>query len=304
MSTLLEVENLEKSFNGKTVVDRVSFSVERGQVMGMLGPNGAGKTTIIRMIMGVFAPDAGRITLALNGTPGGKLDKRRIGYLPEERGLYQDARVIDLLVFMAGLKGLDKATAHGKAMEWLSKWDLAGNARSKVDQLSKGMKQKLQFIGSIIHDPDFIVLDEPLSGLDPVNQDLFKEEIVRLVEQGKTILLSSHQMSLVEETCDKIFLINRGRQVVYGKLNEIKAAHGSYQVQASAPLGMERVVSLPVVEKAEQNLGRWTLVLKQGVSPGEFLEQAPGDIPYEELTVKMISLHDIFVKAVKGAEGP
>ena len=300
MSALLEVENLEKRFNGKTVVDRVSFSVGKGQVMGMLGPNGAGKTTIIRMIMGVFAPDSGQIRVALDGTVDSKLDKRRIGYLPEERGLYQDARVIDLLVFVAGLKGVDKATAYKKAINWLEKWDLSDNAKSKVDQLSKGMRQKVQFIASVIHEPDFIVLDEPLSGLDPVNQDLFRQEIQLLVEQGRTILLSSHQMSLVEETCDKIFLINRGRKVVYGNLKEIKEEYGHYQVKITAPAGMEKIEQLPVVESVVQNFDNWLFTLKQGVSPGEFLTLLPKDIPYEELTVTMISLHDIFIKAVKG----
>ncbi len=302
MSVLLEVENLEKRFNGRTVVDRVSFYVGKGQVMGMLGPNGAGKTTIIRMIMGVFAPDSGQIRVALDGTLNNKLDKRRIGYLPEERGLYQDARVIDLLVFIAGLKGVDKTTAYKKAVNWLEKWDLSANAKSKVDQLSKGMRQKVQFIASVIHEPDFIVLDEPLSGLDPVNQDLFRQEIQLLVEEGKTILLSSHQMSLVEETCDKIFLINQGRKVVYGNLKEVKAEYGSYQVKISAPTGMEKIAWLPVVENAVQNFDYWLFTLKQGVSPGEFLALLPKDIPYEELTITMISLHDIFIKAVKGSE--
>ncbi len=301
MPVLLEVENLEKKFNGKTVVDQVSFSVEKGQVMGMLGPNGAGKTTTIRMIMGVFAPDAGRIRVALDGNENDKLDKQKIGYLPEERGLYQDARVIDLLVFIAGLKGMEKKSAYQKALSWLDKWGLSANSSSKVEQLSKGMRQKVQFIASILHEPELIVLDEPLSGLDPVNQDLFKEEINLLVEQGKTILLSSHQMSLVEETCDKIFLINQGRKVIYGNLNEIKTQFGNYQVKLRASGDMDKIARLPVVESAVQQFDSWVFSLKQGVTPGDLLGLLPKDIPYQELSISMISLHDIFIKAVKGA---
>ncbi len=302
MSLLLTANKIHKSFNGQTVVDQISFSVERGKVMGVLGPNGAGKTTIIRMIMGVFAPDSGSIEVSENDCPDNELDMRQVGYLPEERGLYQDARVIDLLVFLATLKGLEKKTARSKAMDWLAKWDLADNAESKVEQLSKGMKQKVQFIASIIHDPELMILDEPLSGLDPVNQDLFKAEIQGFVKKKKTILLSSHQMSLVEETCDNILLIDKGKKIIYGKLKEIKEKYGKYQVQVNALSGAERIAELPLVEKSQQSFGHWTYFLKQGVSPADFLHQLPLDIPYQELSIKITSLHDIFVETVKGGD--
>jgi len=213
METILDVKGLTKSFGNKKAVDNISLSVTRGEVMGLLGPNGAGKTTAIRMIMGIMAPDAGEISFNFGDGPQ-PLDKSRIGYLPEERGLYDDARVIENLLYLAGLKGMPAAEARREALQWLERLDLGAYANQKLEKLSKGMQQKVQFIASILHRPVLVLFDEPFSGLDPVNQDVIKEIIRELRDGGTTVLLSAHQMNMVEELCDSIFLINHGREVL------------------------------------------------------------------------------------------
>ena len=228
---VLEVESVVKQYHRKTAVDGVSFSVQRGEILGFLGPNGAGKTTTLRMIMGITAPDSGRVTFRIEGMQDPhRVPKQRIGYLPEERGLYKEARVMDVLLFLASIKGMRRDEARRKALEWLERFELSAYATAKIEELSKGMAQKVQFIAAILHEPDLVVLDEPFSGLDPVNQNVFREEIRRLADRGTAILLSSHQMNLVEETCDRIFLINNGRRVLYGTLVDIKAQHGVHRV--------------------------------------------------------------------------
>jgi ABC-2 type transport system ATP-binding protein len=217
---ILRVESVNKSFDGTKAVDGVSFTVNKGEIFGLLGPNGAGKTTLIRMILGIFQPDSGEIRFSFS--PDGRLLPARVGYLPEERGLYDNRRVCDTLVFLASLKGMDARLARERAFLWLQRLQLERYFHRPIRELSKGMQQKIQFIAAILHEPDFVILDEPFAGLDPVNQDVFRELIRELKARGITILLSAHQMHLVEDLVDRIFLINKGRQILYGELREIK----------------------------------------------------------------------------------
>lgn len=297
---VLTVDSVVKRYSRKTAVDSVSFEVNRGEIMGFLGPNGAGKTTTIRMIMGITAPDEGTITFRLNGKDQSSVPKHRVGYLPEERGLYKEARILDLLVFLAGLKGVPRDVARKRALEWLERVELKDYARAKVAELSKGMAQKVQFIGAILHQPDLVVLDEPFSGLDPVNQDLFRTEIRNLAESGCAVLLSSHQMNLVEETCHRIFLIEQGKRVLYGPLWDIKAQYGVHRVQLFVTDPAWRLPHLALVEQATQEGARWTCLLRPGVSPAQFMRSIPEDAPIEEMSVARISLHDIFVRMATG----
>ncbi|MEJ2559098.1 MAG: ATP-binding cassette domain-containing protein, partial [Anaerolineae bacterium] len=225
---LLEVKNLVKRYGNFNAVDDLSFEVYQGDVFGLLGPNGAGKTTTIRTIMDILKPDAG--TVSVLGQPPGAA-RSRIGYLPEERGLYRDLKVLDVLIYLAELKGTSRATAHQRALTWLERVELADWAERKVKDLSRGMQQKLQFVASLVHDPELLILDEPFQGLDPVNVELLKGLIRELQREGKTLVLSAHQMNLVEALCDRILLINQGKGVLYGSLAEIKRRYAPHAVR-------------------------------------------------------------------------
>jgi len=293
---VLKVEGINKSFRQNQVVKDISFEVKKGEILGLLGPNGAGKTTVIRMIMGIFQPDSGLIRFDRDYI----IDKKRIGYLPEERGTYDDTRVLETIVYFARLKGLKKGEAEERAMNWLEKMGLKDYARNKMEELSKGMQQKVQFIISVIHNPVLLVLDEVFSGLDPVNQNLFKEIIRELAAAGITILLSSHQMNLVEELCDRIFMINKGERVLYGALEDIKDKAGIRTVSLKSRKeisdfnlkGNNKVLNLQVNGKAAsfQVLGN--------LSFDNILEMLPEDVDIDELSILKPPLHDIFVATV------
>lgn len=299
----LVVDAVNKSFGDKHVVKNVSFQAQAGEILGILGPNGAGKTTTIRMIMGITAPDSGNIIFEMNGTQTRTVPKDLVGYLPEERGLYKEARVMQILLFLASLKNVPRHLAKQRAARWLAKFELEEYANAKVEQLSKGMAQKVQFIAAVLHEPKFIVLDEPFSGLDPVSQDLFKEEIRQLAASGAVVLLSSHQMNIVEELCDRIFLIDHGREVVSGRLADIKERYGNYRVYVDAPLGVDSLMRLPTVAGWEQvSEERWIIFLRDDARLEEFFHQIPLDAGLRELRVIRPSLHDIFVKIATGRE--
>ncbi|NLM25539.1 MAG: ATP-binding cassette domain-containing protein [Firmicutes bacterium] len=301
MDNCLEVKQIYKSYGNKPIVKNISFSAPAGQILGLLGPNGAGKTTTLRMIMGITAPDQGEIIFKTADGQNNTIPRHLVGYLPEERGLYKEAKVLQILMFLAGLKNLDKATAKQRALHWLEKFDLQNYAYAKVEQLSKGMAQKVQFIASIIHEPKFIVLDEPFSGLDPVNQELFKNEIRALAACGSVILLSSHQMNIVEELCDRIFLIHQGEEVVFGTLNEIKQQYGNYRVFLDTAQNITGLAELAVVAAVEQiQAEKWVIDLKEQVTPEQFLAVLPKEIKIEALSIIRPSLHDIFVRIAKG----
>ncbi len=301
----LRITDVSKSYGQKRVVDSVSFSANTGEILGFLGPNGAGKTTTIRMIMGITAPDQGRIEFLDNNNPLPGIPQSSIGYLPEERGLYKEARVMRILVFLAGLKNVPKKVAKERALVWLDKFGLHDYANAKIEELSKGMAQKVQFIGSVLHQPKLIILDEPFSGLDPVSQDMFKTELRAMAAEGTTVILSSHQMNIMEELCDRIFLIHKGKEVFFGSLAEIKQKYGNYQVSITVEDNetLPKIASLPFIHASEYlHANKAVFTLNENVGLADFLSGIPPKLPILELNASRTSLHDIFVKIAIGAE--
>ena len=299
---LLQLENVYKKFGDFVAVSDISFSIEKGSVYGLLGPNGAGKTTTLRMIMDIIAPDAGSITFSDNRHVQDFLDQ--IGYLPEERGLYRKMKVQDVILFIAELKGLHKQQALGEIEKWLEKMQLSEWGNKRIDELSKGMAQKIQFITTVIHKPELIILDEPFSGLDPINMTLLKDLMLELREDGSTIIFSTHVMEQVEKLCDRICLIHQGKVLLEGELRAVKRAFGKNSVE------IEYIGSLePIRDSA----------YIQGVSDfGQYAEiklKAPEDYRplLEELVERGIdvtrfelmepTLHEIFVQSVEAHGG-
>ena len=225
----IELNKVRKTYDQFVAVDDLSFNIEEGAVFGLLGPNGAGKTSTIRMMIGITVPDSGQIEMF--GKPFERKSLQRVGYLPEERGLYKKMKVLDQLTFLGQLHGLDAATARQRATSWSGKMEISAWLEKKVEELSKGMQQKIQFIATLLHDPDFIIMDEPFGGLDPVNASLLKDVLLEMKQKGKTILFSTHRMDQVEKLCDSICLINRGKSVLQGDLKQIKAQYGRNNVQ-------------------------------------------------------------------------
>ena len=226
---VIELDRITKRFAGKTAVDGLSLTVQPGVIYGLLGPNGAGKSTTIRMLLNIYVPDSG--TVRLFGAAGNGHDHtRRIGYLPEERGLYQKMRVLDVLLFLAEIKGVDRRVARTKALDWLSRLGLSDRRTSKVNELSKGNQQKVQFISTILHEPDLLVMDEAFSGLDPVNAQVLKDTLLEFRARGKTILLSTHIMEQAEKICDYVCIIAGGKKLVDGTLADVKRTHSGRHV--------------------------------------------------------------------------
>ena len=299
MEEILTLIDIHKQFGDLHAVDRVSFDLLEGEIFGFLGPNGAGKTTTIRMIMDIIEPDSGSIEF--KSTNPGAI-KSQIGYLPEERGLYDDAKTGDVLEYLGILKGLNRKEARSRSREWLERLDLAREENSQIKELSKGMAQKVQFVASVLHEPRLAILDEPFAGLDPVNQDLFKEIIRELKGEGTTVLLSSHRMNMVEELCDRIFMIHRGEEVLYGPLSEIKENFG---------LDLVELIFIGDSDSLEELSGKGLIglrldgssarfYLEEGYSPDRFLRSLPEELEIKELSVKKPPLHDIFVATAKG----
>jgi ABC-2 type transport system ATP-binding protein len=291
--TMIETHNLVKRYDNFTAVDKLSFEVYEGDIFGLLGPNGSGKTTTIRTIMDIFKPDEG--TIRVIGQPPGVV-RRRIGYLPEERGLYRDLKVLDVLVYLAELKGRSRSLARQQALIWLERVELSDWAHRKVRDLSRGMQQKLQFVVSLVHDPELLILDEPFQGLDPLNVDLLKRLVRELQEDGKTVMLSAHQMNLVEALCDRILLIDEGQEVLYGPLDEIKRTHSPHAVRLRTSATFD---ALPGVARIEQRDDTFTLTL-EGTTPQDLLRTlVERNIPVEAFEVAVAPLEDIFIAVVK-----
>jgi ABC-2 type transport system ATP-binding protein len=291
------VEHLSKSFGDTRAVEDVSLEIEPGEVFGLLGPNGAGKTTTIRIMLDIFKPDSGSVTVF--GTAPDKTDKDRIGYLPEERGLYKDVALEQVLVFLATLKGLSDGEAKRRLVPWLERMDLYEHRRKKVQELSKGMQQKAQVIAALLHKPDLIVVDEPFAGLDPVNTRLIKDIIIEQARAGCTVVMSTHQMYQVEALCHRIVLIDHGRSVLYGPVSQIKRdfAANAVMVEAEGDL-----TGLPQVLEARQENGGWRLSLETGADPQQVLRAIlarPG-VKVERFELAEPSLDDIFVTVVTG----
>jgi len=304
MDQMLTVKNLTKTFGDTTAVDDITFSVNKGEIMGFLGPNGAGKTTAIRIIMGIIEADRGEVSFYYNDKKQ-KLDKHKIGYLPEEKGLYDDVKVIDNLVYLAFLKGIARKEAHKRGLEWLERLGLEEYANQKLEKLSRGMQQKVQFIVSIIHRPDFVVLDEPFAGLDPVNQEFVIEIIRELQQQGVTILFSAHQMNMVEELCDSIFMINHGKQVLQGNLKDVKKSYEEYNVEInySGENDLSFLNNIAGIEIQKQEPEYVQCIYNGDIDINSLVKQLTDKIKLEGIKVETPPLHDIFINTVKKRGG-
>lgn len=291
----LEVQGVSKRYAAVQAVDDLSFSVRSGEIFGLLGPNGAGKTTAIRMILDIIKPDAGDIHILGGAMTEEK--KSRIGYLPEERGLYDDMTLLDTLLFLAQLKGLPRQTARVRAEEYLNAVELWEAHNRKIETLSRGMNQKAQFVAATLHEPDLIIIDEPFSGLDPVNTQIIKQLLFRMQARGATIIMSTHQMQQVEEMCERILLIDHGQRVLYGPLKEIRTqfAGNAVEVDLQGEIG-----ELSGIESITRDNGTYRLLLAEGVNPERILE---GLVNQPQVTVERFervqtSLDEIFVRVV------
>jgi len=290
----VEVSHIVKSFADKVAVDDLSFSVVQGEIFGLIGPNGAGKTTTIRMVMGIINPDSGDVTIL--GEKLSEASKNRLGYLPEERGLYRKLTVIDSIIYLASLKGVDRRSAEEKANNLLNQTGMLSHKTKRIEELSRGMGQIIQFIVTIIHDPEVVVLDEPFAGLDPVNTELLKRMFIDLRGKGKTVILSTHQMNQVEELCDRILMIDNGRSVLQGNLTEIKSKYRSNSViiDSEGDLGQ-----MPGVTEKRTHKGYVELILDRNTAPKQLLERLVSTgIVINRFEVATPSLNEIFLKVV------
>ncbi len=293
---MIQVENLVKHFAHVKAVDGVSFTVDRGEIFGLLGPNGAGKTTTIRTMMDIIKPDSGMIHLM--DKPVTEASKARIGYLPEERGLYQNYRLLECLTYLGALKGMPRPDARQQAAALLERIGLQEYARRKIKELSKGMTQKAQFLAAIVHNPDLLIMDEPFQGLDPVNTDLLKSILLEEQAQGKTVILSTHNMNQVEEMCNRILLINHGQAVLYGPLDQIKAQYAEHAVILECD---ELPEGLSGVQRVEQHNHTYELVLEPDTLPKAILRQlVEADVTIDRFEVATPPLEEIFITAVEG----
>jgi len=290
----VEVNHVFKSYADKVAVNDLSFSVAQGEMFGLIGPNGAGKTTTIRMMMDIIKPDSGGVTIL--GEKLTEASKNRLGYLPEERGLYRQLTVIDSITYLASLKGMDRQSAEEKADELLNHTGMLPHKGKKIEELSRGMGQIIQFIVTIIHDPELVVLDEPFSGLDPVNTELLKGIFVDLRNQGKAVILSTHQMNQVEELCDRILMIDNGRSVLQGNLTEIKSKYRSNSVIIDSEGDWGQI---PGVTEKRTHKGYVELILDHNTTPKQVLERlVSSGILINRFEVATPSLNEIFLKVV------
>ena len=300
MDPILQLRGVRRSFGSIKAVDGVDLNVPRGSIYGILGPNGAGKTTTIRMILNIYTPDEGSIIF-----DGGPLDRRaidRIGYLPEERGLYKRMKVQEHVEYLARLKGLSSKEAHRRAGLWLERFDLADRAMAKTNELSKGMQQKLQFIGTVISEPDVVVLDEPFSGLDPINVKLLREIIEEIHDAGRTVLFSTHVMEQAEQICDHIFLINRGRKVLDGKLEQIIENYPVDKVRVAGDFDENTLAGLSRVTSVERNGNEWNLRLEDGASPQDLLKELITRGKVDRFAASRPPLSEIFILEVEASQ--
>jgi len=296
---MLEVRHLKKYFTTQKAVDDISFNLDKGSIFGLLGPNGAGKTTLIRMITGIFYPDEGEIFF-----DGKKFDPTNdvvnIGYMPEERGLYKKMKIGEQAVYLAQLKGLSKQVALERVKEWFIKFEMQSWWNKKIEDLSKGMGQKLQFVTTVLHDPKLIILDEPFSGLDPVNSNLIKDEIYHLAKKGATIIFSTHRMEQVEEICDHIILVNKGQKVLDGSVDGVKQQfkENLFSIRLTESPNNINAETFEVIKGEKNNL---VVKIRNGYKPNDvlqyFIQQNTGIVSFNEL---LPSLSEIFIKVVEG----
>jgi ABC-2 type transport system ATP-binding protein len=298
MDPLLRLSNLKKYYATQKAVDDISFEIQKGSIFGLLGPNGAGKTTLLRMITGIFYPDGGDIIL--DGKPFNSIDDiQKIGYMPEERGLYKKMKIGEQALYLAQLKGLSKAEATEKIKYWFKKFEMETWWNKKVEDLSKGMSQKLQFVITVLHEPKLIILDEPFSGLDPLNANLIKEEIYNLAKKGATIIFSTHRMEQVEEICDHIVLMNLGKKILDGTVTDIKQQfkENSFLIQTDNEVTIH---PNPIFSTISNEKNKILVKINEGYQSNDvlkyLLQENVNIVAYNEL---LPSLNDIFIKLVE-----
>jgi ABC-2 type transport system ATP-binding protein len=297
MEVLVELERVSKSYEEKAAVRDLTLKIEAGSMFGLLGPNGAGKTSTIRMIVGITLPDAGKVTLF--NKPWASASLARVGYLPEERGLYKKMKVIDQLVFLGELRGLGAAEAGRRAKTWCERMQMADSMDKRTEELSKGMQQKIQFIATLLHDPELIIMDEPFSGLDPVNALLLQDTLLELKKQGNAILFSTHRMDQVEKLCDSICLINRGEAVLAGGMREVKLRYERNRVivQYEGPDGF---LQHPAIAEYKSYAGHAEIRLKPHADAQDLLRQAAATTTITKFELVEPSLEEIFIETVGG----
>ncbi len=294
----IEVSHVAKSFGNTRAVVDVSFVVESGEIFGLLGPNGAGKTTTIRLMLDIFKPDRGTVSI-LSG-PMTEEKKERIGYMPEERGLYQDVPLERCLVYLGTLKGIPAAEVRKRVKEYLQRFDLTAHKGKKVKELSKGMQQKAQIINTILHKPQLVIIDEPFTSLDPINTQMVKDLMGELRDQGTTILMSTHQMHQVEELCHRILLINDGKGVLYGNLGQIRRQFSGHAVLVRTK---GKLPEIPGVENVSHHNNDLKLNLSDGTSPQEVLQELMSrNVMLEKYEIAIPTLDEIFIRVVKKGE--
>lgn len=294
---LVSVRNVRKAFDDKLAVSDVSFDIEAGEVFGLLGPNGAGKTTTIRMILDIFKPDAG--TIDVFGGPLTRAGKDRIGYMPEERGLYPHMRVLECLIYLGLLKGLKRRDARQRAERFLARMDLADQHRQKIEALSRGMTQKVQVIAAVLHQPDLLIIDEPFANLDPVNAQLVRDIILEMRNQGKAVIMTSHQLALVETLCDRIAMIHRGLVVLQGPVVEVRRQFAQNVLHLS---GSGEVGQLPGIMDIDRRTAKdWYLTLAPDTDPQAVLKAvvSNGHFTVDRFDMALPSLDEIFVQVVR-----
>ena len=297
----LEVKDVAKQYGSHTALNHVSMSVDQGSIYGLLGPNGAGKTSLIRIINQITHPDSGEV--CINGKPMTADDVNKIGYLPEERGLYKKMKVADHIIYLARLKGMKRADAQVEMRQWLERFDLSQWANKKIEALSKGMAQKVQFIGTVIHKPKLLIFDEPFSGFDPVNAEILKQEIVRLRDEGATILFSTHNMGSVEAVCQNISLINHAEVVLEGEVNAIRQKYKKNLftvLTLGSPLPIYN--DLYAIDKMSVNCGNTESLirLRPGVTIREVIARLNEECNLGGFQELLPSMHEIFIETVTG----
>ncbi len=302
MDWALTLRHLVKTFDAFRAVDDLSLEVPRGHIFGLIGPNGAGKTTIIRMIMDIIRPDAGEIRIL--GEDIREKVKDRIGYLPEERGLYKKMKVIEMLEFQGSIKGAKPAAARKEAAGWLERLGIGEWKDKKVEELSKGMQQKVQFTAAVLGKPELLILDEPFSGMDPVNQNLFRDIILELARSGGTILFSTHQMDTAERLCREIALINRGGVVLSGALSDVKERFGKNSVLMEVDGDGSFLKAVPGVARVEDSGQYLEIRLEPGADPQRLLKAAVDRMRVRRFEIVAPTLHDIFIELVGGVHEP
>ncbi|HIP36836.1 MAG TPA: ABC transporter ATP-binding protein [Crocinitomix sp.] len=305
---ILKVENIQKQYASHKALDNISISTKQGQIFGLLGPNGAGKTTLIRIINQITAPDSGQVLL--NGKPITREDISKIGYLPEERGLYKKMKVGEQALYFAQLKGMSKSEAKTKLNHWFNKFEISSWTNKKVEELSKGMAQKIQFITTVLHEPKLLILDEPFSGFDPINTEIIKNEILRLKEKGTSIMLSTHNMNSVEEICDSIALINQSKLILSGSLRTVKQQYktNTYAIKFKGIMmafANQLWTNFALIDKKQidDNTAIAYVQLKNNNTLNDLLKTVMPVAQIQSVNEVIPSMNDIFIQAIKQQKG-